>query len=205
MGVRRRRHLTADSILDGAMAVIEADGADALSMRRLAAHMGTTAMAFYNHFRDREELVDAIAARLYAGLPPPPPGSPWDARLTHLMDHFLRSAGRWPRTWQLAMGRPVKPASGQLIVATALAALADAGLDRPAAEAANFTLMMLLRGMFLWNGEHCGDQCSHPQMEAMIRQGTRMFLDGVAAYGSERKRAAARPSPGPKRTSRRKA
>jgi hypothetical protein len=86
------------------------------------------------------------------------------------------------------MTRTVKPASGQVIVATALAALADAGLELPAAEAANFTLMMLLRGMFLWNGEHCGDGCVHPRMEEMIRCGMRSFLDGVAAHGRQPKR-----------------
>ena len=177
----RRKPLSESLIVDSAMRLIEAEGPDALTMRRLADELGTTAMAFYNHFQGREGLVDAIVTRLYSTLALPTAKAQWDQRLMHLTDHFIRSSRRWPRNWQLAMSRTVKPALTEAIISAALEALVDAGLDPHAAEAANFSLMMMLRGMFLWNGEHCDDKPHFAAIDDLMRGGMRIFLDGVAA------------------------
>jgi AcrR family transcriptional regulator len=60
----RRRRLNRDVILDGAVELIEREGAGALSMRRLGAGLGVEAMAIYHHFASRDELLTAIGDRL---------------------------------------------------------------------------------------------------------------------------------------------
>lgn len=65
----RSRHrpsgpLNRDAILDVAIALIEHEGPDALTMRRLGARLGVEAMAIYHHFAGREELLIAIGDRL---------------------------------------------------------------------------------------------------------------------------------------------
>lgn len=60
----RQRPLNRDRILDGAVTLIERQGPDALTMRRLGAALGVEAMAIYHHFDGRDDLVDAIGDRL---------------------------------------------------------------------------------------------------------------------------------------------
>ncbi len=61
---RPKRGLSLDLILDAAMALIERDGSDALSMRRLGAELGVEGMALYHHVAGRDELLRAIGDRL---------------------------------------------------------------------------------------------------------------------------------------------
>lgn len=55
-----KRRSTADRILDAALELFEAGGADAVSMRRVAAAVGVTPMAIYRHFPNRETLLKKI-------------------------------------------------------------------------------------------------------------------------------------------------
>src|SRR3954462_4409165 len=63
------------SVLDTALGLLDAEGVEALTMRRLASELGVSAMAPYRHVGSKDELlmvlVDRLAARL--GYPPRPP------------------------------------------------------------------------------------------------------------------------------------
>src|SRR6516165_10640034 len=65
--------LTRERIVDEAIALIDAEGANALSMRRLAVRLGTSTMSTYHHIPDKQALRDAIAERLMADLAEPDP------------------------------------------------------------------------------------------------------------------------------------
>ena len=58
--------LSRERILDAAQAIVLAEGASALSMRRVAAELGTGAMSLYNHVRDKEALQVGLAERVLA-------------------------------------------------------------------------------------------------------------------------------------------
>lgn len=51
----------AERIADAALAILVAEGAEAVTMRRVAAAAGVTAMAAYKHFANREALLRAVA------------------------------------------------------------------------------------------------------------------------------------------------
>ncbi len=61
---KARPRLSLGLILDAALALIERDGPDGLSMRRLGAELGVEGMALYHHLASREELLRAISDRL---------------------------------------------------------------------------------------------------------------------------------------------
>ncbi|HEY1713765.1 MAG TPA: TetR/AcrR family transcriptional regulator C-terminal domain-containing protein [Solirubrobacteraceae bacterium] len=67
-GKHRRTPLSRQSIVTSAIALIEREGPDALSMRRLGKRLGVEAMALYHHFTSRDELIAAIADDLLAPL-----------------------------------------------------------------------------------------------------------------------------------------
>jgi TetR/AcrR family transcriptional regulator, tetracycline repressor protein len=64
-----RERLSRDTIVDGAIALADAEGLDAVTIRRLAQDHEVTPMALYWHFKDKGELLDALRPHLeVAGL-----------------------------------------------------------------------------------------------------------------------------------------
>jgi TetR/AcrR family tetracycline transcriptional repressor len=56
----RRPQLTRERVVDEALTVIAHDGANALTMRRLAARLGVVPGALYNHVRNKQQLQDLL-------------------------------------------------------------------------------------------------------------------------------------------------
>lgn len=56
------------ALIDAAMALIDTNQTDAISLRRLAKEVGVTPSAVYNHFADKDSLMLAIKIRLYEEL-----------------------------------------------------------------------------------------------------------------------------------------
>src|SRR5580698_657022 len=57
---------TSDRIQQAALTILENEGAQAVSMRRVAEAVGITPMAIYHHFPSREALLDHITDREFA-------------------------------------------------------------------------------------------------------------------------------------------
>jgi AcrR family transcriptional regulator len=60
---------TRDQVVAAAVAVADAEGLDALTMRRLAAELGAGVMSLYTYVRDKDDLVDQMVDRISAGQP----------------------------------------------------------------------------------------------------------------------------------------
>lgn len=63
---RRNLPLSRERILDAAEGIARAEGVGALSMRRVAAELGTGAMSLYNHVPNKEALLGGLAERVLA-------------------------------------------------------------------------------------------------------------------------------------------
>lgn len=72
-----RPPLTRDRVLDAALALVDAGGERALSMRAVAAALGVEAMSLYRYVADKEDLLLGVADRVIAEIELPPPGTPW--------------------------------------------------------------------------------------------------------------------------------
>jgi TetR/AcrR family transcriptional regulator, tetracycline repressor protein len=69
----RREH-----VVDVAIALLDADGLDALTMRKLATHLGVRAGALYWHFASKQALLDTMADRFIEGIAADLPAGAWD-------------------------------------------------------------------------------------------------------------------------------
>ncbi len=76
-----RRALDASRITAAAVTIADADGLDAVSMRRLADSLGVTPMALYKHVGNREQLIDAMVDGLVAAIPTPERSRGWKRAL----------------------------------------------------------------------------------------------------------------------------
>ena len=69
-------------ILRAAVRIADAEGLDALSMRRVAAELGTGAMSLYRHVPGKEELLLLMRDAAFGEFPlPPVPPRGWRAQL----------------------------------------------------------------------------------------------------------------------------
>ena len=69
-GARRPRH-TREQIAAAALAIADAEGFEAVSMRRVAAELGAGTMTLYHYVRTKDELVDADGRRDHGRDPDP--------------------------------------------------------------------------------------------------------------------------------------
>jgi AcrR family transcriptional regulator len=98
---------TATRIVDAARAIVTDEGADAVSMRRVAAAVGITPMAIYRHFADRDALLRAVADDLGAHLRElwvaPDPSAETETLLREQLRRFLDFALGQPRLYRFLM------------------------------------------------------------------------------------------------------
>jgi TetR/AcrR family tetracycline transcriptional repressor len=72
-------------VVEGALELLDVEGLDGLTMRKLSAALNVQGGALYRHFPSKEALLDAMAERLLAGVGAPlPPGLPWLERCREL-------------------------------------------------------------------------------------------------------------------------
>jgi AcrR family transcriptional regulator len=70
---RRVTPLTRDELTERALAIVDAQGLQALTMRRLAADAGVEAASLYHHVPNKEALLDAVLVRIRSEVRPPDP------------------------------------------------------------------------------------------------------------------------------------
>jgi AcrR family transcriptional regulator len=79
----RRRGLSADAIVEAALEVVDAEGLDALTMRRVADELGAGGASLYAHVDSKEALVDLVVDRAIGELelPWPPDPANWQEQV----------------------------------------------------------------------------------------------------------------------------
>ncbi|HET6550012.1 MAG TPA: TetR/AcrR family transcriptional regulator [Solirubrobacter sp.] len=110
---REKRPLTREAIVDAALALLQRDGLQALSMRRLAQELGTGAASLYWHVGDKEELLSLLLDRIVgeAEVPDPDPEH-WQDQVREMARAARRLFKRRRDAAQLSMGRiPAGPNS----------------------------------------------------------------------------------------------
>lgn len=82
MGRRQDRiPLSRARIIDAALALADAEGVDAITMRRLGHAMGVEAMSLYKHVADKDEILDGIVERVLEAIDLPSADDDWRAAM----------------------------------------------------------------------------------------------------------------------------
>jgi AcrR family transcriptional regulator len=113
---RARRIISADELYDAAIALVDAEGLAALSMRRLAEATGVAPMTIYGFVANKEELVTGLAAHVLREFPPPLDESAgWRERITHEVSSLRSAIGRHDALVELlAVGTDAAPVLDEL-------------------------------------------------------------------------------------------
>ena len=101
---------TADRIAHVALTILEKEGPEAVSMRRVAEAVGITPMAIYHHFPSREALLNTITDREFAKLLSYMQAHPLNGgvedRLLAVMTAYVDYAFAQPRIFDFIFSRP---------------------------------------------------------------------------------------------------
>jgi AcrR family transcriptional regulator len=101
---------TAQKIATAARRLLDREGAEAVTMRRVAEAVGITPMAVYRHYPDRAGLLNALAnegfEELARRLATPRSSVDIERRLTKMADIYLEHALENPRLFELMFLKP---------------------------------------------------------------------------------------------------
>jgi TetR/AcrR family tetracycline transcriptional repressor len=108
-----RRALTRERIVAEALAFISTHGAQAVSMRAIAARLGVVPGALYRHVRNKEQLLDLVLNAVLAEVDcQADPGAPWAAQVAALAYRLRAVLENHPGIAALLKARdPISPAS----------------------------------------------------------------------------------------------
>jgi len=123
-----REPLSRDRIAEAALSLIERDGLDDFSTRKLAAELGCEAMSIYHYYPGKAHLLDALFDRVIGGLPADDPTLPWRARIETLVFAYRAMAHRYPRFFPFVALHRHNTRVGLTWLERMLAVFSDAGL-----------------------------------------------------------------------------
>ena len=148
---RTARHvLGPELVVTAALRIADAHGADAVSMRALAAELGVEAMSLYSHVPSKEVLLGLMAARLVESMPMPSRTLQPRRRLRQLADGMRSTAHAHPNVFPLVVLMPLKMRAAVRPTEVALAAFLDAGLGDARAIRCQRVFLSFVRGYLLW-------------------------------------------------------
>jgi AcrR family transcriptional regulator len=99
--------LSQDEVIAAAIALADAEGLEALSMRRVAERVGLSPMALYTYAPSKAELVELMYDRAMAELAPPDEDAAgWRAKLEAVARQLWALGHRHPWMMRMAMHRP---------------------------------------------------------------------------------------------------
>jgi TetR/AcrR family tetracycline transcriptional repressor len=83
-----RERLTRDKIVGAALAIMDAEGLEAVTMRRVGRALGVEAMSLYNHVEDKDALLDGVCELVMRGFSFPPREEDWTVEARALARSF---------------------------------------------------------------------------------------------------------------------
>jgi TetR/AcrR family transcriptional regulator, tetracycline repressor protein len=144
-----RRALTEDEILDAALCLLDDGGANAASIRGIAAKVGVAPNAVYTYFSDKAAVIKALVERLLGEVDHDvfaDRSRPWPERVEALALDLRAHLSAHPGAVTLMIGGPMDGPHALALNERLLELLADAGLDRTEAARASYLLIVYVFG-----------------------------------------------------------
>jgi AcrR family transcriptional regulator len=211
-----RARFTTEEIAAAALGIVDEAGVGALSMRALAAALGTGPMTMYNYVPDKEGLEELVVAAIVAEVQVPEQTSNWVDDVYAVADAMWRGIRAHPAAIPLVLTRRTSSATGFAVADALVEALGRGGLKDSDRLAAFHAVLAFVVGAAqaelagpLTRGRDASDAAarigsvagaSYPNVEALSHvavrmsveddfdQGLRMLLDGIALRGKRRRR-----------------
>ena len=146
----RRAPLTRAQIVDTALAILDRDGLNDLSMRRIADELGTGPASLYWHVGSKDELLDLVLDHVIGEFDPPAPDPDrWADQLKDVARDMRAGIARHRDIVRISEGRfPVGP-NALRFTERVLAILRAGGLPDDLAVSGSYLLTVVVNGFML--------------------------------------------------------
>lgn len=143
------RAMTEDQVLDAALSLLDEGGANAASVRGIAAQLGVAPNAVYTYFPDKAALLTALVERLLGEVDHAAFADrerPWRERMETLALELRSRLTAHPGAVPLMIGGPMNGPNALALGERMLGLLADAGLEPTQAARASYLLIVYVFG-----------------------------------------------------------
>jgi AcrR family transcriptional regulator len=183
-GKKGRETLNREKIVERALEILDEDGLEGLSMRRLGDALGVEAMALYHHFPSKDAMLDAIVERILEEVGPALPVAEADQDWKAVMMSGPAATGRaleaHPKAGWLFLGRQYGTAESLRMLEAPLRILHTAGFHGQQLVDAAHAIFAYTAGWYvLAAGE--GGSWSGPDQEAIDAVGDAAPLTSAMA------------------------
>ncbi|HEX9093456.1 MAG TPA: TetR/AcrR family transcriptional regulator C-terminal domain-containing protein, partial [Coriobacteriia bacterium] len=130
--------LTREVLVNAALRIADAEGLEALSMRRLGTELGVDPMAAYRHLPNKKALLDGLVEAVLAGADmTADPSAPWQEQFRQVARAYRRAMlSHSPAVSRLVATTPMSSLESLRIVEHGAAVLRDAGVPLDSATPA---------------------------------------------------------------------
>jgi AcrR family transcriptional regulator len=147
-----RLPLSRDRILEQAVQIADAEGVEALTMRRLADELGFEAMSLYRHVKNKDDVIDGIVDLVLAEFESPAAPGEWDDAIRRSAISVNEALDRHPWGTDVLMGR-IRPAR-LAYMNELLGRLREAGFSADTTYTAYHALDAHIFGFAFWLASH---------------------------------------------------
>ena len=124
-----RPPLSRETIFEAALRIVDAEGVDGLTMRRLAGELEVGTMSLYSHVPNKDDLLDGLVGTVAGQMALPPAGMPWREAVRYMLMEFRRVCGRHPHVVPLLVNRPPTSTQGGTLMEAGFELVRRAGVD----------------------------------------------------------------------------
>ncbi len=186
---RRRDPISREAIVAAAIRLLDAEGLDALSMRRIADELGTGAASLYWHVGSKDGLLDLVFDKVIGEvtIPDPVPGR-WREQLKDVARAQRAVSLRHPYVVRISIGRIPMGPNALRYSEQVLAILSSGGLPPRLAVQGSHLLIATVNGFTLDEtgvGDEASPAGSHEDA-SVVRQGADMARDYLASLPPQR-------------------
>lgn len=144
--------------------MIDRDGLNALTMKRLGSELGVEAMSLYFHVAKKEEILDEVVDLLFKEVQlPEHEGRDWYEVARELFSNVRRHLVAHPNTVSLFATRPAHSGDALAPIEQSLRTLRQAGFDECAAIDGHRMLMSFTVGYVVSEVHARSDSATHPE------------------------------------------
>lgn len=147
--------LTRERILELALELVDEEGIDALSMRRLGSELGVDPMSLYHHLSGKAAVVAGLVELVFAEMESPPSEGQWDDRVRAWAAAYRRLAVRHPNLVLQIVSDAAAVSTAMLLISEPLyRALSDASLAPVSIVQAAGSVVDYVNGFALAEASH---------------------------------------------------
>lgn len=146
-----RNTLSRARVVEAALALIDAEGLEALTMAKVAHRLGVGTMSLYRHVKDKDELIEAVAEHVMKGIQVPDgPDDDWQGRVVGYLRALRDAAIAHPALGRILADRglTVGPVFDRLEALHGI--LLAAGFSATDAVRGFYALLTYVFGFVIW-------------------------------------------------------